>query len=301
MRIKITKMNGGQAENSRIMSLPKPQRELDAFFMDMGIGKENNWGYKISDIKASESVENKALEFVINEIIENYQDIDELNYIAKFSEKLTNDEKEHLSTVISARQPQSGKELINLMHNSKNHIIYDNTADFSELGKKVIARIVNVDTDSPLLTHINYKLYGQSYKDSVGGFFHDGKFIEPSYTEHYKGVMLPDSDKSGDCMAVIKITTPEKMPPDADFDSNNFEYIYAELPTTNYSLERMAHFRLGAESLSECIICDCNSIKTTLNEFIEPDSSIIEVNALMEVMSTMNADEFQKFEAVCYF
>jgi len=76
MRLKIGKINGIVTEQERILSLPKPLPELNAFLIDMGIDKNNDFKYEVSGIRTGHDS--------LDEVMANYQNVDELNYIAEF-------------------------------------------------------------------------------------------------------------------------------------------------------------------------------------------------------------------------
>lgn len=294
MLCKITKTSNGNQDQSRLITLPKSYQELNAFLMDMSIGKDNDWQYQISNLKTGTEIFNNALK--------DCQNIDELNFIAQYFDKCNSDKMQYLEYIIEMEKPQNAKDFINIMYDSEDYTIYNDTPTFEELGKEIAFNFDGVDSDSPLGMCINYKEYGESFHDAHGGRFVGGAYImSPINEPRYDGIMLPDNDKFGDSIMALKITT-ERRVNDVNNDPSLGDpaVICVELPTTNYALERTAN-RLGADSLDECIIYDCLSIKTYITEFIEPTSSITEVNALTEVMSSLNERHFAKFEAVCFY
>jgi len=291
MRLKIGKINGIATGEQRILSLPKPLSELNAFLMDMGIDKNNGFKYEVSGIRTGHDS--------LDEVMANYQNIDELNYIAEFMRNRDEGDIERIVSIAKSEQSQNAKDFINIMHNSGHFEVY-NAPDFEELGKEIAFAWDKIDDDSPIRQCINFKEYGESFHDAHEGKFAGGKYILlPSVKPEiiYDGIMLPGTDEfsaNADVLLSVKITTRDLMGTGEDNPSG----IWVDFPTTQYALERTAH-RLDAESLADCIIYDSYTTRLPLaHNFYEVIDPLTEINTLMEILSKYDREAIDKFLAV---
>ncbi|MCL2838095.1 MAG: hypothetical protein FWE04_03365 [Oscillospiraceae bacterium] len=290
MRLKIGKINGIVTEQQRVLSLPKPLPELNAFLMDMGIDKNNGFKYEVSGIRTGHDL--------LDEVMANYKNVDELNYIAEFMRNRDEGDIERIVSIAKSEQSHNAKDFINIMHNSGHFEVY-NAPDFEELGKEIAFAWDGVDDESPLGLCINFKEYGESFHDSHVGKFAGGKYIllPDSQKIVYDGVMLPGTDEfsaNADVLLSTKITTRDLMGTGEDNPSG----IWIELPTTQYELERTAH-RLGAENLADCVIYDSYTTRLPLDHnFYEVTDPLNEINTLMEILSKYDSEAIDKFLAV---
>ena len=290
MLCKITRFGNGMPDRSQVVHLPKSEQELNALLCDMQINRENNYACNVSNIK----VGNDSLEYHISECGFN---IDELNHVAGFIQKLNEQELSKLGTVMSVEKPQDSVTFINHMHNLEEYNLYENAGNYKELGEIVAFSKDGIDSESPLGMCINFEEYGSSYHDAHDGVFINGRYLVPASvpSQEYDGVMLPGSDEFGaQTKLTVQIVSSEKFGMSGDDRG-----IWVKLPTTEYALNRIAH-RLGEPGIECCSVIHANCT----NEFIEyivadNRGEISELNTLAEVMEFhTNPAQMEKFEAV---
>ena len=291
MLCKIKRMGGGLPEESRLVSLPKAEPEINVLLCDMQINRKNGYAYEISDVK----IGNTALE---QQIIGCRPSIDELNHIAGFVRKFNGNDLDFLNIVMTAQNPKNATDFINAMHNYSDYAVHTNVNNLKELGEKIAFNFDRVDPDSPLGRCVNYEEYGESFHDAHEGAFVNGQYIIPPFVpnEVYDGVSLPwNGERNKNLLLAVCVTTYEKMQ-----ECETPTGIWLELPVTQYAIDRTAH-RLGAEEISDCYMYNAESSEELTFDFrfFEPNASLYEVNALAEVLSSYsNSAITEKLEAV---
>ena len=290
MLCKITKMSGAAPEESRLIKLPKNEQELNALLQDMNIGKDNEFGYSITDVRTKNAV--------LDEWFDSHRtvDIDEMNYIAGGISRLNNAELTRLGDIMKAENPDNAIDFINIMHNRANYVFYDNITDMEELGKESAFRIYGFDEETPLGMCVDYKQFGESFHDAHNGTFIDGKYIiKPSAPQIvYDGVMLPGTDNiAPETRLAVKIVSCERF--GVDDDSRG---IWLKLPAAEYALDRAAH-RLGEESIDGCFVNNAKYPDCLEYFLLDCRSDIRELNIMAEILESYTEPaQIEKFEAV---
>jgi hypothetical protein len=284
---------------TRLASLPKSEKDLNAFLMDVRVGRENNYAYEISEIKTGYDALDKHIAAA-------RPDIDELNHIAEYLRDSRAARIEKLGVVMEAQKPQNAADFINMMHNSGDYSVYENISDMEELGKEAAFRLFDFGEDSPVGAYADYKGFGENFHKAHGGAFAGGKYIvpPPEPKQVYDGVMLPGTEKlNRGALVSLFLVSRTEMEKLNEGEIAEPRGIWAQLPTTEYALDRAAN-RLGEASAGDCHIFHADSrLEIFMNEpCMNPDESPYKINALAEILSGYtNPAEMKKFEAVLEF
>ena len=293
MFCKITRTNITEPEDSRLVTLPKSEQELNAFLQDMNINESNYYSCLISNVKTGNEVLDKWFEkgCAIN--------VDELNHIAGQINKLNYEELDQLGYIIKSENPDNTVDFINILHNRKDYVIHENISDMNELGKEMAFRLYEFDEDSPIGMCVDYKQFGENYHDAHGGNFQDGKYTVPPSAPNaaYNGLDFPwKGDKNPNLLLSIYVTTYEKI---EEFGDETPDGIWIELPVTKYTIDRTIH-RLGAESIDDCYIYtqESNCLSLDDERIFAPNESLYEINTLAEVLAHLrDIGQLGKFNA----
>ena len=291
MLCKITRFGNGTPDKSQVVHFPKSEQELNALLCDMQINRENEYAYSISNIKTGNTALDQQLESQCR------PNMDELNHIAGFIQKISDKQLEELNLIMKVQKPENSTDFINAMHNHSNFNIYENANNMKELGEEVAFINDGIDSESPLGMCINYEEYGESFHDAHEGTFINGQYVVPPMVlnEAYDGLSLPWNGAQK--LLAVYVTTYEKIQECGDETPSG---IWLELPATQYAIDRTAH-RLGADEISDCYMYNAESPEGILLDFrlFEANASLYEVNALAEVLSSYpNPAVMEKFEAV---
>ena len=121
-----------------------------------------------------------------------YENIDELNYLACVLSELSQDELTKFEAVMdSGEYTGSVKELINLAQNLDNYDFYPDIDSEEALGRMYIQELEAVQVPEHLIDYIDYEAYGRDVRINEGGHFAPGGYVmcnQGSFVEHYHGI-----------------------------------------------------------------------------------------------------------------
>ena len=121
-----------------------------------------------------------------------YENIDELNYLACVLSELSQDELAKFEAVMdSGEYTGSVKELINLAQNLDNYDFYPDIDSEEALGRMYIQELEAVQVPEHLIDYIDYEAYGRDVRINEGGHFAPGGYVmcnQGSFVEHYHGI-----------------------------------------------------------------------------------------------------------------
>ena len=140
-----------------------------------------------------------------------YENIDELNYLATLLSELEDWELEKFeAAAVYGEYSGSVKDLINLAQNLDCYELYPGVNDNDDLGRYLIEELGFAEIPDHLVNYIDYEAYGRDFSINEGGEFTDGGYIYNNgdrFTEHYDGRDIPD-----ECKIFAYPDPPEKMP-----------------------------------------------------------------------------------------
>ena len=125
-----------------------------------------------------------------------YENIDELNYLASLLSDLNEWELEKFEAAVSHGE-YSGclQDLINLTQNLECYEYCPDINDEEELGHYLIEELQWDEIPERIEKYFNYEEYGSDFDINVGGKFTGNGYIyryDTDFTEHYKGRHIPD-------------------------------------------------------------------------------------------------------------
>ena len=125
--------------------------------------------------------------------ISEYENIDELNYLAALLEDMDDYEFEKFVAAIDYGEYTSSiKDLINLTYNLDNYEFYPGVENEEELGRYYIEEFGMLEIPEHLENYFDYEAYGQDMHFNNGGVFTErcGGYVETNggrFIEHYGG------------------------------------------------------------------------------------------------------------------
>lgn len=142
-----------------------------------------------------------------------YENIDELNYLACVLSELSQDELAKFEAVMdSGEYTGSVKELINLAQNLDNYDFYPDIDSEEALGRMYIQELEAVQVPEHLIDYIDYEAYGRDVRINEDGGYSNGGYVVGSgstFVEHYHGREdIPDEHK---VFAYPQLTVQEQM------------------------------------------------------------------------------------------
>ena len=129
-----------------------------------------------------------------------YENIDELNYLACVLSELSQDELAKFEAVMdSGEYTGSVKELINLAQNLDCFEFYPGVTDDETLGRIYVEDMEAIDVPEHLLNYFDYEAYGRDIRLNEDGHYAPGGYVlnnGGSFIEHYHGLEdIPDEHK----------------------------------------------------------------------------------------------------------
>jgi len=141
--------------------------------------------------------------------LDEYESIDELNYLATLIDELDEDELSQFAAAVEfGEHTNSVKELINLAQNLDCYELYPGIEDEEDLGRYYIEEMCALEVPEHLQNYIDYEAYGRDMDLEDGGRFVDGGYVVEngnSFTEYYAG----RDDLPDDCR-IFAYPKPEK-------------------------------------------------------------------------------------------
>lgn len=180
----LGKYNAGYLEGG-FLKFPTTMKEVQALFSRIGVDGRQYEEYIITDYESK--VDGLA------DYLGEYENIDELNYLAALLEKLDeNEELEKFEAAIALGDyTGSVKDLINLTQNLDCYDFYPDIADEDDLGWYYAEELGALQIPDELKSYFDYEAYGRDIAMENTCAFVNAGFImgdTRSFVEHYKGL-----------------------------------------------------------------------------------------------------------------
>ena len=170
------------------VKFPTTHEELQKVFERIGIGAKDDFGnpyeeWFITDYDC----------YVGNlyEKLGEYENLDELNYLASKLDDMTRDEYNHfLAAMEVSDHTGSIQELINLTENMDCYDVYPDIEDHDDLGRYYIEEMGAMEVPEYLQNYIDYEAYGRDMALEEGGDFTEFGYVRDTgdrFVEVYDG------------------------------------------------------------------------------------------------------------------
>lgn len=164
------------------VKFPTTYDELQKVFERIGIGREyEEWFITDYDCYVDG----------LNDILSEYENLDELNYLANKIDDMDRFDYMRFETLIPISDyAHSVKDLINLADNLDKYEIYSDIQDHDDLGRMYIEEYGAMEVPEHLKNHIDYEAYGRDIALDEIGIFTDKGYVRDSgdnFYEHYDG------------------------------------------------------------------------------------------------------------------
>ena len=196
------------------VKFPTTAEELQKVFERIGIGSKDDFGHPYEEWFITDY---DCYVDVLYEMLGEYENLDELNYLASKLEELDDHDYEHFQAAMQVSDyTGSVKDLINLINNLDKYEIYPGVDDYSDLGRYYIDEVGVMEIPEHLANYIDYEAYGRDVAiDEMGQFTNYGyvRDTQESFTEYYDGdrESIPDeyrvfgtAEKSEEKTSVLK-------------------------------------------------------------------------------------------------
>lgn len=208
---------GKYNEGARVgewVKFPTTAEELQKVFERIGIGSKDDFGHPYEEWFITDY---DCYVDGLYEMLGEYENLDELNYLASKLEELDDHDYEHFQAAMQVSDyTGSVKDLINLINNLDKYEIYPGVDDYSDLGRYYIDEVGVMEIPEHLANYIDYEAYGRDVAiDEMGQFTNYGyvRDTQESFTEYYDGdrESIPDeyrvfgtAEKSEEKTSVLK-------------------------------------------------------------------------------------------------
>ena len=196
------------------VKFPTTAEELQKVFERIGIGSKDDFGHPYEEWFITDY---DCYVDGLYEMLGEYENLDELNYLASKLEELDDHDYEHFQAAMQVSDyTGSVKDLINLINNLDKYEIYPGVDDYSDLGRYYIGEVGVMEIPEHLANYIDYEAYGRDVAiDEMGQFTNYGyvRDTQESFTEYYDGdrESIPDeyrvfgtAEKSEEKTSVLK-------------------------------------------------------------------------------------------------
>lgn len=196
------------------VKFPTTAEELQKVFERIGIGSKDDFGHPYEEWFITDY---DCYVDGLYEMLGEYENLDELNYLASKLEELDDHDYEHFQSAMQVSDyTGSVKDLINLINNLDKYEIYPGVDDYSDLGRYYIDEVGVMEIPEHLANYIDYEAYGRDVAiDEMGQFTNYGyvRDTQESFTEYYDGdrESIPDeyrvfgtAEKSEEKTSVLK-------------------------------------------------------------------------------------------------
>lgn len=127
----------------------------------------------------------------LHEYLGEYENLDELNYLAVLLSEMDQSDIEKFESVIDAGEyTGSVKDLINLTQNLDCFEFYSNVHSDEELGRMYVLEFGGVEVPEHLIDYIDYEAYGRDVRINDSGHYAPGGYVTDNrsrFIEHYTG------------------------------------------------------------------------------------------------------------------
>lgn len=136
----------------------------------------------------------------LHEHLGEYENLDELNYLAVLLSEMDQSDLEKFEAVIdSGEHTSSVADLINLTQNLDCFEFYSDVYSDEELGRMYVLEFGGVEVPEHLIDYIDYEAYGRDVRINESAHFAPGGYVFDNgsrFIEHYSGREdIPDEHK----------------------------------------------------------------------------------------------------------
>ncbi|MGN1026698.1 MAG: antirestriction protein ArdA [Faecousia sp.] len=178
----LGKYNEGQLVGETL-KFPTTQEEVQALLKRIGVD-----GIRYEEIFIT-SFDGDVLG--LHEHLGEYENLDELNYLAVLLSEMDQGDIEKFEAVIDAGEyTGSVKDLINLTKNLDCFEFYSNVHSDEELGRMYVLEFGGVEVPEHLIDYIDYEAYGRDVRINDSGHYAPGGYVTDNrsrFIEHYTG------------------------------------------------------------------------------------------------------------------
>ena len=141
------------------VKFPTTAEELQKVFERIGIGSKDDFGHPYEEWFITDY---DCYVDGLYEMLGEYENLDELNYLASKLEELDDHDYEHFQAAMQVSDyTGSVKDLINLIDNLDKYEIYPGVDDYSDLGRYYIDEVGVMEIPEHLANYIDYEAYGR--------------------------------------------------------------------------------------------------------------------------------------------
>ena len=170
------------------VKFPTTYEELQKVFERIGIGSENEFGNVYEEWFITDY---DCYVDGLHKVLGEYENLDELNYLAANIENMDTGEYERFEAAIDMGDYTSSvKDLINLTENLDKYDLYPDVHDHDDLGRLYLDEYGIVEIPDHLQNYIDYEAYGRDVAINESGSFTERGYIRDnrdSFTEYYDG------------------------------------------------------------------------------------------------------------------
>ena len=178
----LGKYNEGQLVGETL-KFPTTQEEVQALLKRIGVD-----GIRYEEIFIT-SFDGDVLG--LHEYLGEYENLDELNYLAVLLSEMDQGDIEKFEAVIDAGEyTGSVKDLINLTKNLDCFEFYSNVHSDEELGRMYVLEFGSVEVPEHLIDYIDYEAYGRDVRINDSGHYAPGGYVADNrsrFIERYTG------------------------------------------------------------------------------------------------------------------
>lgn len=183
----LGKYNEGELVGEWV-KFPTTPEELQKVFERIGIGSQNEYGSVYEEWFITDY---DCYVDGLYEKLGEYENLDELNYLASKLEELSDAEYEQFQAAMEISDYTSSlKDLINLTDNLDKYELIPGIEDYADLGRLFVDEYGSLEVPEHLKNYIDYEAYGRDIAlDEVGSFTDQG-YVRDTYdrfTEYYDG------------------------------------------------------------------------------------------------------------------
>lgn len=142
-----------------------------------------------------------------------YENLDELNHLAKLLEELNEGELATFEAALDAGEHTSSvTDMINLVRNLDCYDLYPGISDDETLGRTYVENLELLDVPEKLRNYFDFEAYGRDVRINEDGHFAPGGYLlnnGSDFVELYHGIKdIPDEDR---VFAYPKLSIRERM------------------------------------------------------------------------------------------
>lgn len=158
------------------LKLPTDYETLHETLKDIGIGgRYEEWF--ITDYECSISG--------MTDYLGEYENLDELNYMAELIYELSKYDEEKLEAVLDYESPMGASNVIEIIMNLDDYSVYSSIEDDEDLGRYYIEELDALDVPEHLRNYIDYEAYGRDVRFSTDGNFTSYGWVEDTTNGHH--------------------------------------------------------------------------------------------------------------------